>query len=494
MLHSERVPTARAEEMWAGVAERIAGELSRCENLDQHKLAKVSSLIHAFRVPGCSTRLADVTAALDKRGVQLDSGWVDAAGRPDIRRSGVVRLFPRTPSAPGSSLVSEDGIHTSVWRKGNPGEECSLPLPSGARADGDILWFDVDAPSSPDDVEARAISVTSQLSPWCPGLDVEMMRDLLREDSQPKVETYGDDHGSVRGVSVVAAIAREVRGKDDDRDGVGEQVVFQLVELLVGDGWIASCWHPSRICGGVDGDRLDTPLLKEPFLSDVRRRWVRGTQSDSVNRAVKTSGDLGICLVRSLLHTYDATHRMMERWMADWEVEFYTSLKCSDRADRLKEAASEISDFLYMTAEIRRKLTAFQHARLSAPDRTWFPRVSDHTDPREEGLTDGQVNALVSALDSAKQNFDRLSGDIRANMDVLMLQSTATQQESTERVQNYLGKVTGLVLVPTLIAGLFGANTQLPGLGSWMGFELMLFLMMVSAVAVYFVIRRIARP
>jgi hypothetical protein len=77
-------------------------------------------------------------------------------------------------------------------------------------------------------------------------------------------------------------------------------------------------------------------------------------------------------------------------------------------------------------------------------------------------------------------------------MDLLMLHSQATQQESAERLQGYLGKVTGLVLVPTLVAGLFGANTQLPGLGSWMGFEIMLILMVLSAIAVYLAIHKLS--
>jgi Mg2+ and Co2+ transporter CorA len=78
-------------------------------------------------------------------------------------------------------------------------------------------------------------------------------------------------------------------------------------------------------------------------------------------------------------------------------------------------------------------------------------------------------------------------------MDLLMLQSAATQQESTERLQGYLGKVTGLVLVPTLVAGFFGANTRLPGGGNWLGLELMVMLMVLSAVGVFLVIRRISQ-
>lgn len=58
-----------------------------------------------------------------------------------------------------------------------------------------------------------------------------------------------------------------------------------------------------------------------------------------------------------------------------------------------------------------------------------------------------------------------------------------------ERLQSQLAKVTALLLVPTLIAGVFGANTQLPGIGSWLGFDLMIVLMICSAVAVYLTMR-----
>lgn len=64
------------------------------------------------------------------------------------------------------------------------------------------------------------------------------------------------------------------------------------------------------------------------------------------------------------------------------------------------------------------------------------------------------------------------------------------QREADEAFQKQLGKVTALLLVPTLIAGIFGANTQLPGGGRWWGFEIMLLLMFVSSLAVYLYIIR----
>jgi Mg2+ and Co2+ transporter CorA len=57
-------------------------------------------------------------------------------------------------------------------------------------------------------------------------------------------------------------------------------------------------------------------------------------------------------------------------------------------------------------------------------------------------------------------------------------------------LQDNLAKVTALILVPTLIVGLFGANTQLPGEDQWTGFGLMVGLMLVSALAVYMLLVR----
>ncbi len=61
-----------------------------------------------------------------------------------------------------------------------------------------------------------------------------MAKDLLAEDKQPKVETYGDEKDGVRGVSVAAVIAWELPGDELDDDGVSEELIFQIVEMVVG--------------------------------------------------------------------------------------------------------------------------------------------------------------------------------------------------------------------------------------------------------------------
>ena len=380
----------------------------------------------------------------------------------------------------------------------------------------DVLWFNVDPPDSTElgtsniepaqgndlasaaprtAFEARVRRVADQLGEWCPGLDEEMVRDLLRQDIQPKVETYGDERDGVRSVSAVAVIARELPDPDDF-DGVTEQLVFQMVEMVVGDGWIVTCWHPSRIFSGTSGEEAGPAALRQPFLNQVEHRWLDDEHDADAERRVKTASDLGLYLTRSLVDTYGASHRMLERWVSSWESDFYAALATSDRsekAERMKAAAREITDLLAMVGEFRRRLTALQHARWTTSDRSWFPALSDRDESiLEEEDQSAQAKALSDHLESIEKKTKELSDGIRADMDLLMLQASATQQEQTERLQGYLSRVTGLILVPTFVAGLFGANTRLPGGGSWMGFDLMVVLMVVSSIAVYLIMRRLA--
>lgn len=481
------------------VAARIAAEVRHGESSGETRIAKVSSLVNAFRLPGRPAKVVEVTAALEDQGLLVDSDWAQT------RRTGVVRLAATDSARDRLPPGSDPTIQLSVWSPERVSDdELALP-PFAAPAPDDVLWFNVDPPvppppappghpdSVPDYIESRVQEVAERLGPWCPGLDEEMVRDLMMQDVQPKVETYSDRKDGLRGVSVVGVIARENPGDDHDSDGVSEQLVFQMVEIIVGDHWIITCWHPSRLFVGSTEAPMSYPILREPFLGHVRHRWLREQPAGATAR-VKTSGDLGMYLARSLVDTYDASHRMMERWVSSWEVAFYKSLSSKEKAAALKEAAGEISNLLSMVGEFRRRLTAFEHARWSTTDKSWFPNLTDRDeDAATESEESTQVVALANTIGAAETNFNLLAENIRADINLLMLQSTATQQESTERLQGYLGKVTGLVLVPTLVAGLFGANTELPGGGHWLGFELMVVLMIVSAVVVYLAIRRIGR-
>lgn len=535
-IHDNPV-TADAADLRRRVAGRIAWEVRHGHTIGEAKITKVTSLLHAFRVPGSPPKKNHVLEDLRAHGIDVHSGWSLDAGSPEIRRTGVLELsLTQTPTTQAVGPSGDETIQLSIWGPGtDPLEECPLPATYAKPPPDHVLWFNIDPPVLPpptqptpaikaarsrqlarsvrgiasrleagpatppaepasDFLEDRVSHVKRQLRDWCPGLDEEMVRDLLRQDVQPKVETYGDERDGVRGVSVVAVIARETPGEEDDSDDVSEELLFQMVEIVVGDGWIVTCWHPSRIFIGTSEPEPGPPLLREPFRSHVHHRWVNEPNSKGSPGKPKSSGDLGIYLARSLVATYGASHRMMEKWVASWEVAFYQSLSAKNKAEKLKEAAREISNQLSMVGEFRRRLTALEHARWGTTDRSWFPSLTDRDDTiTEEEDQSGQAKLLSAAIESAEKSFTLLADNIRADINLLMLQNTATQQESTERLQSYLGKVTGLVLVPTFVAGLFGANTQLPGGGRWLGFEFMIILMILSAVGVYFVMRRMAK-
>lgn len=493
-------------------AARIVAEVRHAARSGQITLTKVTSLTHAFRGDATSVGINDVVAELEDQHLRVDSGWADAVG-PNIRRTGVLELS--VASGPEEQPVSagcDETIRVSEWSTERSASfERPLPDAVDAATPSAVRWFDVDPPPVRGPRQSRARSfgdegdapgvdtgrgasgprvdhVWQALSGRCTGLTEEMIRDLLRADLQPKVETYGSEKDGVRSVSVAVVIARELPSRIDS-DGVSEALVFQLVEMLVGDGWLVTCWHPSRTFRGSSEEQPGPHVLRETFNSHVRHRWATEPKPPHG----KTSGDLGLYLARSLADTYGASYRLMERWVERWEVNFFQSLNGQpDRASRLKEAAKEISNSLSMVAEFRRRINALKHARWLTSDRCWFPRLSDHGDSdNKEDARSEQSKALEASIDSVEKKLEHLTADIRADIDLLMLQSAGLQQALSERLQNRLALVTGLVLVPTLVVGMFGANTEIPGRNNWLGFELMLVFMLISGTAVYLSIRRL---
>ena len=464
---------------------RVKDEL--CRDGQQRKLAKVTSLSHAFRAPGVHNDLRDIIDALEGRGITV-SPAADAATRRDV-----LELTLADKREAGERPLDAAGIRVTAWSPEGPGRE-ERPLSAQALqpGSGDVLWFDLDplGDAPPDVLRDRSHQVSALLQPWCPAIDDAIVRDLLTPDDQPKVETYGDERAGVRKISLVAVIARELPDEDDEFDGAEEQLIFQIVELVVGPGWILTCWQPTRAYAGSAEPEVGPPLLREPFLSHVAHRWMTDHTTAEGTDHPKTSADLGVYLARSLVGTYGASLRWLQRWVSAWEAAFYKSLTREDKADKLRQAAQEVSNFLSMVGEFSRAVSAFRLAGEETPNKSWFPHVAYDGRGTSGDLAE-QVGALESSINGAEERISQLAAQIRADMDLLMIQTQASQQESSERLQSYLGKVTGLILVPTFVAGLFGANTALPGGGSWTGFDIMLLLMAVSALASYLVIRRL---
>jgi hypothetical protein len=206
-----------------------------------------------------------------------------------------------------------------------------------------------------------------------------------------------------------------------------------------------------------------------------------------------------------LVDTYRRAHRQMEAWLQLWELDYFKyHAQASKRGEDESFTEPEVvtlSNLLSLVSEFRRRLAEFNNARSVSEDGKWYPGVRDKDQ-------DHQADVV---LDRALRNLALLFENVRADMDLVTMNAIAEQaraaadlatsvahnavllqeqRDSDEAFQKQLGKVTALLLVPTLIAGVFGANTQLPGGGRWWGFEIMLLLMLVSSLAVYMYIIR----
>jgi hypothetical protein len=337
-----------------------------------------------------------------------------------------------------------------------------------------VRWCPVGAPTEVRDLDPAVVSgegtwwldigpyadprlVLELLRRLDPDLPEPMVHDLLEPDEMAKVEQAVT---GTRNVSMVGVVAEQVAGS------LTGQLRFQPVETLTGHGWFAVCWQPSQVCTGTVGRCADAPVLRAEVTRKVQRAWATGTG--------RTSGDLATLVARALVQRYRLAHREVESWVHAWE------LAVAD-VPALKRLLATVN-------ESRRRVAAFDHARDLTDDESWFPGVTD----RE------LVGQVREGVERARRKLDLLFDTVRADMELVcmvkMVEQAETAQQRAEaegKFQDNLGKVTALLLVPTLIAGIFGANTRLPGGGSWTGFDAMVALMVVTSLVVYqLVVRR----
>ena len=347
-------------------------------------------------------------------------------------------------------------LHVRLLRSG--GESVQIDE-WGPRHPGDVLWVDV--PWSADVAE-----VARRLGGLDPRLSSEIVSDLLEPDPLARAIDLGN---GLRHVSLIGLHVPEGWREESD---CPRHVVFQMIEVVNGPGWIVTCWHRSRHTDGMTNrDEWDEPVLRGVEHA-VLQRWETGT--------LRTAGDVGTALALELTSRYKHTQRALDRWVQDWERLVHGGEVIEqDERDSLKR-------LLALVNESRRHLAAFNNARSAAHDGRWFADA----DPELDKLAD---DALDRTLDRLRMLFD----GIRADLDLVCMETLAHQarlaeeRASSERkFQEGVGRITALLLVPTLIAGVFGANTWLPGGGTKDGFDVMLLLMVGASTAVYWWIVR----
>ncbi len=140
------------------VAVKIASEVERASHLQETRLSKITSLLHAFRVPDAPTDLKQVRRDLEQAGVHSICRWGD-----EIRRGGVLELSSINQSDDASPSGEDHSILVSVWsRGGTVGDEHPLPVREPVTST-DVLWFNVEPLSPHPRLERSAATNSSAL-------------------------------------------------------------------------------------------------------------------------------------------------------------------------------------------------------------------------------------------------------------------------------------------------------------------------------------------
>jgi len=361
---------------------------------------------------------------------------------------------PTSGTSPSGGILSLE-----AWGPGQAPRRVSLAEASSTQ---DPVWVDIDADS------AHPQEIYDLMAPLCgESLTREMVDDLVDADPLPKVRRYSDD-GKVRSVSSIEVTACELEAEPTSASTAGA-LVFQLVEFLCFDRWLVTCWHRRRVYRGAEEVAEEDPRGHKVTIRRVAERWLEGP--------AKTASDLGILVLQELADSYGPARRALYAWLESWELDFYRREDSAERATLI--------DLRGLQAEFRRRLNALNQPRDKA-ERAWF-----------YGVTDASAAERVDILvDRSLKDLRELSEELRSAFDVVQSQSTARQlafaqrqQDQTKGLQQKLELITAVLLVPTLVAGIFGANTYLPGKEQTLGFELMLVLMVVGAVSAYIVVR-----
>jgi hypothetical protein len=387
-------------------------------------------------------------------------GLLTAPALTTQARSGKVRLLlAGDPGTPSGSINAQ--IRATVWRPDQA--PADVDLCDGWREPGSVLLVEV----GPD---AEVADVYETLARHSIDVSVEAIDDLLHVDDIPTAASYG----SVHKVSTVAVFATEAAVPAEALGEGGPSkagaLTFQPLEILAGPDYLIVCWHGGRRYSS--GKESAHPAQGiERFLAAVAKCWVDKDQT--------SAGTLGLLMFRELARTYSRASRNLYSWLELWDLDF-------NRRGALTESQT-LCDLRVLIAEFHRRVNHLDEARYVVGELGWFPGTLDSPLDRQ----------LDSTVDRTADGLVALSKMLRSAVDLLttagireQLRLGEVQARHGDRLQGLLAIVTSVLLVPTFFAGMFGANTTVPGQGHWSGFVLMLTLMTAGGVGTYALFKR----
>lgn len=167
----------------------------------------------------------------------------------------------------------------------------------------------------------------------------------------------------------------------------------------------------------------------------------------------------------------------MESWLDQWEQ------KAGRATETEKVEVQTLLDTQLQLSEFIRRLHWFRDVK-SVTGKGWFP-----TETSPELLT-----SLASQIDKSVDRLAYMRASVRADIELANMHNLRHQLEKTdqrqqaddkaraksEEFQRNLSYLAAIFLAPSLVAAIYGANTELPGLNTWLGFALMLTLMVLA--------------
>jgi magnesium transporter len=265
------------------------------------------------------------------------------------------------------------------------------------------------------------------------GLHQLALEDLYKQGQRPKLDPYGSQH------MIVAYEAAP-----------GEAVELSEIHLFVGPGWLLSVhWTPT------------------PALDAARRRFASGR-----NGGIDTAGELLYTLLDAAVDSYfPVLDAISER------IDTLEDQVLEGTADR--EGLREILFLKHRLLELRRVLGPMRDTANGL-----LRRDIDVVTPEMVPYYQDLYDHLVRVLDQLDLYRDLLAAVLDARLSVV--------SNSLNAIMKRLTAITVLIMVPTLIAGIYGMNFRaMPEIDWALGYPFALGLMLAcAAIAGLFFWRR----
>lgn len=378
-----------------------------------------------------------MTAALTSAGLRLEPS-LSELDRSDTLVLSAPSAGQQHEAAPPGDL--EGALAVRIAEAGGRLQRTTLDEAGASVAEGGVRWFDVG-----DSARVQPRELLEGLAGYCGGqLTEDMVNDILSPDPRPRIKRHGPN-GETRCVSAFRVQACESdEGAAPDSSSKAGVLIFEPVEFLVGDEWLITCWHDVEVYRGADRIRESAPAPPANVFREVERCWPRP--------ALSSAGDLALLVLRELVLTYAPSYRQFYVWEEEWELDFYRRPERIDRETLLEVRAA--------AAVFRDWLTPLNLSGLREDvDRAWFPGV---TGTPNRGGHEIALH-IDDRIDRTLKGLRRFSDTLRSAYDLLQLRESERERERDDKFQRNIAVGGAVILIPTLVAGIMGANTWVPG-------------------------------